>query len=63
LLPTSPVPVPINGKAGETLKEANRRHGLELTSKTVDCFWDGERMDLHMAVDALITYDDDKAIA
>jgi hypothetical protein len=53
------VPVPINGKAGETLKEANRRHGLELTSKTVDCFWDGERMDLHMAVDALITYDDD----
>jgi hypothetical protein len=59
LLPTCPVPVPINGKAGETLKEANRRHGLELTSKTVDCFWDGERMDLHMAVDALITYDND----
>jgi len=38
--------------SGETLKEANRRHGPEITSETVDCFWDGERMDLYMAVDA-----------
>jgi hypothetical protein len=59
LLPVCPVPVTINGKAGETLKEANRRQGLEITAKTVDCFWDGERMDCHMAVDALMTYDDD----
>jgi len=57
-LPISLPIVPIHGEAGETLKEANRRYGLEITSKTVDCFWDGERMDLHMAVDALLTYDD-----
>jgi hypothetical protein len=54
-----------NGTAGdvESLgrinpEEANRRHGLEITSKTADCFWDGERMDLHMAVDVLLTHDD-----
>jgi hypothetical protein len=58
-LPVCPTPAPIRGEAGETLKEANRRCGLEVTSKTVDFFWDGERMDLHMAVDALMTYDDD----
>ena len=52
------VRVPINGQAGETLKEATRRQGLEITAQTVDCFWDGERMDLHMAVDALMTYDE-----
>jgi hypothetical protein len=50
---------PLGGEAGQTLKEANVRCGLEVTSKTVDFFWDGERMDLHMAVDALMTYDDD----
>jgi len=59
VLPFCPVPVPIKGKAGEALKEANRRHTLEITADTVDCFWDGERMDLHMAVDGLMTYDDD----
>ncbi len=59
VLPVCPPRVPINGKAGETLKEANRRVGLEITSKTVDIFWDGEAMDLHMAVDALLTYDND----
>jgi hypothetical protein len=59
LVPMCPAPVPINGKAGETLKEANRRHGLEITPHTVDCFWDGERMDLHMAVDGLMSYGDD----
>jgi len=32
---------------------------LKITSKTVDSFWDGEAVDLHMAVDALLTYDDD----
>lgn len=50
--------LPINGQAGETLKEANRRQGLEITAQTVDCFWDGEHMDLYVAVDALMTYDD-----
>jgi len=60
LLSTCPVPVPMNGKPGETLKEANRRHGVEITAKTVDCFWDGERMDLHMAVDGVIACDDDR---
>ena len=59
VLPFCPVPVPIKGKAGEALKEANRRHRLEITANTVDCFWDGERMDLHMAVDGVIAYDDD----
>ena len=49
---------PIHGQAGESLKEANRRYGLEITAETVDCFWDGGRMDLHMAVDGLMTYDD-----
>ncbi len=58
-LPACPVPIPINGEAGETLKQANRRHGLEITSNTVDSFWDGERMDLHMAVDGLLEYEDD----
>jgi hypothetical protein len=59
VLPFCPVPVPIKGKAGETLKEVNRRHGLEITANTVDLLWDGERMDLHMAVDGVIAYDDD----
>jgi hypothetical protein len=59
LLPVCPVRFPINGEAGETLKEANRRYGLEITSKTVDSFWDGGPMDYHMAVDALLSYDDD----
>ena len=54
-----PMPPPINGEAGRTLKKTNRRQGLEITAKTVDSFWDGERMDLHIAVDALLTYDDD----
>jgi hypothetical protein len=57
-LPACPVRLPINEKAGETLREANSRYGLEITAKTVDCFWDKERMDLHMDVDALMTYDD-----
>ncbi len=34
------------------------RQGLEITAQTVDCFWDGEHMDLYVAVDALMTYDD-----
>ncbi len=59
VLPICPMPPPINGETGRTLKETNRRQGLEITAKTVDCFWDGERMDLHMALDALLTYDDD----
>ena len=53
------VPVPICGDAGETLKEANQRYGLEITAETVNSFWDGERMDLHMAVDGLLSYDED----
>jgi len=59
VLPGCPVRLPINGEAGETLKEANRRHGLRITAKTVDSFWDGEAMDYHMAVDALLNYDED----
>jgi hypothetical protein len=53
------VPVTINGNPGEVLKEANLRYGLGITANTVDCVWDGERMDLHMAVDGLISCDDD----
>jgi hypothetical protein len=34
---------------------------LEITSKTVDSFWDGEAMDVHLGVDALLTYDDDSS--
>ena len=60
VLPGGPARAPINGEAGESLKEANRRQGLEITAKTVDSFWDGEPMDYHMAVDALLTYEDEK---
>jgi len=59
VLPVCPPRVRINGKAGETLKEANRRVGLDITSETVNSFWDGEALDYHMAVDALLSYDDD----
>jgi len=55
------VSVPIGGEARETLKEANQRYGLEITAETVNSFWDGERMDLHMAFDGLLSYDDDPA--
>ena len=41
------------------LKEANRRHGLRITAKTVDFFWNGEAIDYHMAFDALLSYDDE----
>jgi len=58
-LPVCPVPVTINGNHGEGLKDTNRLYGLEITANTVDCFWDGERMDLHMAVDGLMSCDDD----
>jgi hypothetical protein len=58
VLPACPVRLPIAGEAGEALEEANRR-GLEITSKRADGFWDGERMDLHMAVDGLLNYDRD----
>jgi hypothetical protein len=51
--------VPIDGEAGEALKEANRRYGLEITAETVKDFWDGVRMDLHMTVDGLLNYDND----
>jgi hypothetical protein len=53
------VPVPIHGEAGETLKEANQRYGLEITAETLNSLWDGERMDLSMAVDGLLNDDDD----
>jgi hypothetical protein len=46
-------------EAGETLKEANRRVGLALSAHTVDSFWDGETMDLHMAVDGVLDCEDD----
>jgi len=53
-LPFCAVRVPIRGSAGETLKEVNRRVGLEITANTVDTFWDGEAIDYHMAVDGLL---------
>jgi hypothetical protein len=59
VIPASPERIPINGEAGETLKEANRRVGLELSAHTVDRFWDGEVMDLHMAVDGVLDCEDD----
>jgi hypothetical protein len=33
--------------------------GVELSAQTVDSFWDGERMDLHMAVDGVFNCEDD----
>jgi hypothetical protein len=54
------VPAPINGEAGESLKEANRRHGLEITAKTVERLWDGEHLDLDLAVSVLMACDDDR---
>jgi hypothetical protein len=59
LIPACPERFPINGEAGETLKEANRRYGLALSAHTVDSFWDGEIMDLHMAVDGVFNCEDD----
>ena len=59
VLPPSPLRLPIRGHAGETLKAANRRNGLEITSNTVDSFWDGEAMDDHMAVGGLLDCEDD----
>lgn len=59
VLPLSPVRPRINGQAGETLKTANRRNGLEITSNTLDSFWDGEAMDYRMAVDGLLDCEDD----
>ncbi len=53
VLPVSPPRVPINGTAGETLKQANRRAGLEISPPAVDSLWDGEVMDIHMAVECL----------
>jgi hypothetical protein len=58
-LPACPVRPPINGRAGETLKAANRSYGLQITAHTVDSFWDGEAVDYHMAVDGLLSCDDD----
>jgi hypothetical protein len=43
----------------DALKDRNRSEGLETTANTVDSFWDGERMDLDLAVSAVMTYDDD----
>jgi len=41
------------------ISRSSKSYLLKITSKTVDSFWDGEAVDLHMAVDALLTYDDD----
>lgn len=57
-LPVCPVQTRINGRAGETLKKANRDHGLDITSETIDGLWDGEVMDIHMAVDGLLDCED-----
>jgi len=59
VLPVCPVPSPINGRAGETLKEENRSYGLEITSQTIDGLWDGETFDIHMVVDGLLNCEDD----
>jgi hypothetical protein len=59
ILPVCPVRLPIRGTAGETLKEVNRRVGLEITTDTVDSVWDGEAMDYHMAVDGLLDCEND----
>jgi hypothetical protein len=59
VIPACPERFPINGEAGETLKEANRRYGLVLSAQTVESFWDGEVMDLHMAVDGVFDCEDD----
>jgi hypothetical protein len=45
-------------RGGETLKETNRRSGSEITAEMVAGFWDGERMDLHTAVHALLACND-----
>jgi len=59
ILPVCPVRAPISGTAGDTLKEVNRRVGLEITADTVDRLWDGEAMDYHMAVDGLLECEED----
>jgi hypothetical protein len=59
VIPARPERFPISGEAGETLKEANQRVGLDLSAHTVDRFWNGEIMDLHMAVDGVLDCEDD----
>lgn len=59
VLNPSCVRVPTDGEAGETLKESNRTDGLQITAETVGGFWDRERMDLRIALDALTIYEDD----
>jgi hypothetical protein len=59
VIPACPERIPINEEAGETLKKANRGFGLALSAQTVDSFWDGEVMDLHMAVDGVLDCEDD----
>ncbi len=59
VLPTCYVPIEVKGRPGEALMESNRRHGLEITAKTIDGLWTGERMDLHMAVDGVLDCEDD----
>ena len=59
ILPVCPVRAPISGTGGDTLKEVNRRVGLEITADTVDSLWDGEAIDYHMAVDGLLECEED----
>ena len=59
MLPVRPVRTPINGTAGETLKEVNSKFGPEITANEVDSLWDGEAMDHHMAADGLLECEDD----
>jgi hypothetical protein len=58
-IPACPERFPGNGEAGETLQEANRRVGPALSAQTVDSLWDGEIMDLQMAMDGVFNCEDD----
>ena len=50
-----PVPeVPLPMRASETVEAKNRRAGLTADAQTCQSQWDGQDMDYHMAVDAIL---------
>jgi len=52
-MPPAPSPATLPGDPVESLKAAHRKLGLRITARTPACNWDGEHMDLAMAVSGL----------
>jgi Domain of unknown function (DUF222)/HNH endonuclease len=54
--PIPPAPAPSAGSPARLFAD-NHRHGLDLTSDTTSRHWDGTRLDLALAIDALVSTD------